>query len=460
MCVYDQQKKMIIWVVRERSLQTNRFFYNIPLNFYSFCCCSVIVLFILDLLINRIWKKITSIFLRIRTRFYSRYKITVPERLRKDNTFFVLSSLLIFTELIWRCLGVCAKDCRPKSHQVSVHSHLLTVPELCQHFNQSMSCIQSTLRRWLNFRREHPLRFCLTNTYICMNLAIVGCYVPGIIISYIIGIVFLLCPPVIYYRVPQRFRQKLEPVTSRIMYVMSFFNIFWVIIRAIRGDGCTTENEINSHVGLPSDEIKLSDLYPEADPTALSTAATESEGERTPDHLTPALSENHSIENSDDDHETDIEQDLAEGLGEEMPSFDDHTDDELLDNKSSDVIQFVPTHFDSDSDDGEFGLDARTGSTSQKDNSVDIERNIAENIVAQAMGSMMKMALKGFSNPEAPDLDQQMSDEENELHEYETATVKRRRKVRPTATQDYVEHSDTELADDFEFLDSTELDDH
>uniref|UniRef100_A0A0L8FSV6 Uncharacterized protein n=2 Tax=Octopus bimaculoides TaxID=37653 RepID=A0A0L8FSV6_OCTBM len=143
-----------------------------------------------------------------------------------------------------------------------------------------------------------------------------------------------------------------------------------------------------------------------------------------------------------------------------MPSFDDHTDDELLDNKSSDVIQFVPTHFDSDSDDGEFGLDARTGSTSQKDNSVDIERNIAENIVAQAMGSMMKMALKGFSNPEAPDLDQQMSDEENELHEYETATVKRRRKVRPTATQDYVEHSDTELADDFEFLDSTELDDH
>ncbi|CAI9728269.1 Hypothetical predicted protein [Octopus vulgaris] len=420
--IWEKPRWAIVWLCLIHLLFW--FFYNIPLNFYSFCCCSVIVLFILDLLINKIWKKITSVFLRIRTRFCNRFKIKVPES------------------------------------QVSVQSHLLTVPELCQHFNQSMSCIQSTLRRWLNFRREHPLRFCLTNTYICMNLAIVGCYVPGIIVSYIIGIIFLLCPPVIYYRVPQRFRQKLEPVTSRIMYVMSFFSIFWTIIRAIRGDGCTTENEINSHVGLPSDEIKISDLYPEADPTALSTTATESEGERTPDHLTPALSENHSIENSDDDHETDIEQDLAEGLGEEMPSFDDHTDDELLDNKSSDVIQFVPTHFDSDSDDGEFGLDTRTGGTSQKDNSVNIERDIAENIVAQAMGSMMKMALKGLSNPEALGPDQQMSDEENELHEYETATVKRRRKVRPTATQDYTEHSDTELADDFEFLDSTELDDH
>ncbi|GAB1601112.1 reticulophagy regulator 3-like [Argonauta hians] len=425
-------------------------FSNVTLSFYSCCCCSVILFFILDLLVNKVWKKITSVFLSIIDRFRRRFKFPVPDR------------------------------------QISAPSHLLSVPELCHQFNEFMSCIQSTLRRWLNFRRKHPLRFCLTNTYICFNLAIAGCYVPGIIITYIIGVfAFIICPPVVYYRMPQRLQMKLEPVTSRIMYVLSFFNVFCVIFRAIRGDGCTPDNEINSQMGMPSD---MTELYPEVDPTALSTTATESdEGERSPEHLTPALSENQSIENSEDEHETDIEQDLAEGLGEEMPSFDDHTDDELLDSKPSDAIQFVPTHFDSDSDDGEFSLDSKTidrrapskdrtidrrASSKDraidrrdppKDSSADIERNITENIVAQAMGSMMQMALKGLSNPMVSEPVQQMPEDpdDEDFQGYETATVKRRRKVQPVAPPPHdMEYSDSELADDFEFLDSTELDDH
>lgn len=49
-----------------------------------------------------------------------------------------------------------------------------------------------------------------------------------------------------------------------------------------------------------SDDLNLDDLCPDTDTAMLSAAASESEGEETPGPSTPALSENQSIENSED----------------------------------------------------------------------------------------------------------------------------------------------------------------
>ena len=153
-----------------------------------------------------------------------------------------------------------------------------------------------------------------------------------------------------------------------------------------------------------------------------------------------------------------------------MPSFDDHTDDELLDNKSllPDSMQFVPTHFeDSDSDDEGLSHNLTFSTPKDRDN-IESERNIAGQLVAQAMGSMMKAAFQGLSDTDnssnsggssaAPSKSQKKKSSQKKT-EYETATVKPQNKKgrKLVSLEDYLEQSDTELADDFEFLDPTEL---
>lgn len=357
-----------------------------------------------------------------------------------------------------------------------VHLHLLSVPELCHMTSQFSSSLSSSFQQWLLFRREHPLQFFIVNTYICLNFAIVGCYIPGIVVSYLIGISVLLSPCLIYYRVPHKIYKKLEPGINRVCYVLSYFSIFITVFRAIRGDCGNNQPGIVLAADGTSDDLNLDDLCPDTDTAMLSAAASESEGEETPGPSTPALSENQSIENSEDEgHESDLEQDLAEGLGEEMPSFDDHTDDELLDSKSllPDSMQFVPTHFeDSDSDDEGLSHNLKFSEVTPKGrDDIESERNIAGQLVAQAMGSMMKAAFQGLSS----DTDNSNNDSSNSYAprkshkskssqkktEYETTTVKPKNKKgrNSVSLEDYLEQSDTELADDFEFLDPTELED-
>ncbi|OXB77105.1 UNVERIFIED_CONTAM: hypothetical protein H355_007752 [Colinus virginianus] len=64
--------------------------------------------------------------------------------------------------------------------------HLLSVPELCHCLAESWVTFRLYLQELLQYKRQNPAKFCMSVCSGCLILAVVGHYVPGIMISYII----------------------------------------------------------------------------------------------------------------------------------------------------------------------------------------------------------------------------------------------------------------------------------
>ncbi|KAM6177971.1 reticulophagy regulator 2 [Rhynchocyon petersi] len=98
--------------------------------------------------------------------------------------------------------------------------HLLSVPELCRYLAESWLTFQIHLQELLLYKRQNPAQFCARVCSGCTVLAVLGHYVPGIMISYIVLLSILLWPLVVYHELIQRMYTRLEPLLMQLDYSM------------------------------------------------------------------------------------------------------------------------------------------------------------------------------------------------------------------------------------------------
>uniref|UniRef100_H3DAL0 Reticulophagy regulator family member 2 n=1 Tax=Tetraodon nigroviridis TaxID=99883 RepID=H3DAL0_TETNG len=103
---------------------------------------------------------------------------------------------------------------------VSAQQRLLSVPELSHHLAESYLTCCLFLQEMLQYKRQNHGKFCAAMCSGCFVLAVVGHYVPGIMISYIVVLSVLLWPLVVYHELIQRMYTGLEPILMKLDYSM------------------------------------------------------------------------------------------------------------------------------------------------------------------------------------------------------------------------------------------------
>ncbi|XP_044043981.1 reticulophagy regulator 2 [Siniperca chuatsi] len=107
-----------------------------------------------------------------------------------------------------------------QSETVSVEQRLLSIPELSHHLAESYLTCCLYLQEMLQYKRQNHGKFCVMMCSGCFVLGVVGHYVPGIMISYIIVLSVLLWPLVVYHELIQRMYTGLEPILMKLDYSM------------------------------------------------------------------------------------------------------------------------------------------------------------------------------------------------------------------------------------------------
>ncbi|KAA8579843.1 reticulophagy regulator 2 [Etheostoma spectabile] len=107
-----------------------------------------------------------------------------------------------------------------QSNTMSVEQHLLSIPELSHHLAESYLTYCLYLQEMLQYKQQNHGKFCVMMCSGCLVLAVVGHYVPGIMISYIIVLSVLLWPLVVYHELIQRMYTGLEPILMKLDYSM------------------------------------------------------------------------------------------------------------------------------------------------------------------------------------------------------------------------------------------------
>ncbi|XP_029373308.1 reticulophagy regulator 2 [Echeneis naucrates] len=107
-----------------------------------------------------------------------------------------------------------------QSGTLSGEHRLLSIPELSHHLAESYLTYCLYLQEMLQYKRQNHGKFCVMMCSGCFVLAVVGHYVPGIMISYIIVLSVLLWPLVVYHELIQRMYTGLEPILMKLDYSM------------------------------------------------------------------------------------------------------------------------------------------------------------------------------------------------------------------------------------------------
>ncbi|KAM8722924.1 reticulophagy regulator 2 [Acanthopagrus schlegelii] len=112
-------------------------------------------------------------------------------------------------------------DAHPvESETMSTEQRLLSIPELSHHLAESYLTCCLYLQEMLQYKHQNHGKFCVMMCSGCFVLAVVGHYVPGIMISYIIVLSVLLWPLVVYHELIQRMYTGLEPILMKLDYSM------------------------------------------------------------------------------------------------------------------------------------------------------------------------------------------------------------------------------------------------
>ncbi|XP_032831444.2 uncharacterized protein LOC116954769 isoform X1 [Petromyzon marinus] len=97
---------------------------------------------------------------------------------------------------------------------------LLSLPELCRSLAECWESLTAYCVDLALYRAQHPDRFCARVCVCCLGFAIVGHYIPGIMIAYIIVASVLLWPLVVYHELIQKMYNRIEPVLMKLDYSM------------------------------------------------------------------------------------------------------------------------------------------------------------------------------------------------------------------------------------------------
>ncbi|XP_063789938.1 reticulophagy regulator 2 [Pseudophryne corroboree] len=155
---------------------------------------------------------------------------------------------------------------------------LLSVPELCHCLAETWFTSRQYIQELLLYKRQNPGKFCSMVCSCCTVLAVVGHYVPGIMISYIILLSVLLWPLVVYRELIQKMYTALEPILMKLEYSMKGEHL----PRSHKKRQAKKEPEEGEELIAETDsesEIELSGFSPEMDVriTALALSITDSE---------------------------------------------------------------------------------------------------------------------------------------------------------------------------------------
>ncbi|XP_034407236.1 reticulophagy regulator 2 isoform X2 [Cyclopterus lumpus] len=113
-----------------------------------------------------------------------------------------------------------AEDPPEQRDRMSVEPHLLSIPELSHHLAESYLTYRLYLQETLQYKQQNHGKFCVMMCSGCFVLVVVGHYVPGIMISYIIVLSVLLWPLVVYNELIQRMYTGFEPILMKLDYSM------------------------------------------------------------------------------------------------------------------------------------------------------------------------------------------------------------------------------------------------
>ncbi|NXX74507.1 RETR3 regulator, partial [Urocolius indicus] len=117
---------------------------------------------------------------------------------------------------IWPEIGVARPDELDNESWGYIHPRLLGVPELCHHLAEAWVSGTDFFSNLLIFKRQNPGKFCLLVCGVFTFLAVLGRYIPGLLLSYLLLLFILLWPLAVYHRVGQRMYMKLEPALRRL----------------------------------------------------------------------------------------------------------------------------------------------------------------------------------------------------------------------------------------------------
>ncbi|XP_017288988.1 reticulophagy regulator 3 [Kryptolebias marmoratus] len=136
---------------------------------------------------------------------------------------FLLASglaVLVFADMwrnkIWPVIRVRKLDESENESWGLVQPGILSVPELCHHLAEAWVSASVLKSRMVEYKRQNPGNFCVLTCGIFSCLALIGNYIPGLVLSYSALLAQLLAPLAAYHRVFQNVCRKLEPVLQRL----------------------------------------------------------------------------------------------------------------------------------------------------------------------------------------------------------------------------------------------------
>ncbi|KAJ7992383.1 hypothetical protein DPEC_G00277950 [Dallia pectoralis] len=128
-----------------------------------------------------------------------------------SSGLFVVICCDTWKNKIWPEIRVKKLDESENESWGLVQPGALSVPELCHHIAEAWVSGKAFTSSMVHFKRNNPGNFCLLICAVFTCLAMVGCYVPGLVLSYSAVLAVLLCPLAAYHRMGQHVCVRLEP---------------------------------------------------------------------------------------------------------------------------------------------------------------------------------------------------------------------------------------------------------
>ncbi|XP_029429160.1 reticulophagy regulator 3 isoform X2 [Rhinatrema bivittatum] len=150
-----------------------------------------------------------------------------------------------------------------------VHPGLLSVPELCHHISEAYVNGTSFLKNLLLFKQDNPGKFCILVCGMLTFLAVLGNYVPGILLSYLLLLFALLWPLALYHRLGERIYKKMEPALQRLDFSVQGYMMskqkegqmrYRVLSHEPADDGSDSEEELAAFCPKLDDSLVAKEL--------------------------------------------------------------------------------------------------------------------------------------------------------------------------------------------------------
>ncbi|KFO28539.1 Protein FAM134C [Fukomys damarensis] len=177
---------------------------------------------------------------------------------------------------IWPEIKVPRPDALDNESWGFVHPRLLSVPELCHHVAEAWVSGTIFIRNLLLFKKQNPGKFCLLSCGVLTFLAVLGRYIPGLLLSYLLLVMVLTWPLVMYHRLLDRASVRLKPALRRLDFSVRGYMMSRQRARQLRCRALHPEHAGDDH---SDSEEELAAFCPQLDDSAVARelAITDSE---------------------------------------------------------------------------------------------------------------------------------------------------------------------------------------